>query len=273
MRLQNKTALVTGAARGIGQAICVYLARAGAHIMGLDLDSEAMEKTEELVRREGREFRAFVGDLTHEKEMQRLIDEIFPIYGGFDVLVNNAGVVATGPFIEQDPWTIRKVLEIDLIAMVMFTRYALPYMLKRKEGHIVNIASIAGKLGTEGLVAYGAAKHGVVGFSSALREELRDRGIGVSWICPSFVKTRLISRIRRTVMTPLLEPADVARAVVKAVEKNKIEVIVPSHMRFTVAILPNVLPRFARNILKWTGASRGWYAVKRDTIVSLEKKR
>ncbi len=267
MKLKNKTALVTGAARGIGQAICVELARAGADVFALDLDAADLEKTELLVQKEGRRFEAFAGDVAEEKAMQKCIDEIFMLYGGFDVLVNNAGVIASGPFARQEWWTIRRVLEIDLLAVIHLTRFSLPYLRKRREAHIVNIASIAGKFGTEGLAAYCAAKHGIVGFSSALREELRDSRIGVSWICPSYVQTRLVEGIRRTFLTPMMQPEQVARAVRRAIEKNQGEVMCPRIMRLTVAAFPSMFPRLSRRILRLTGASRGWLDVRRDTIV------
>lgn len=128
----------------------------------------------------------------------------------------------------------------------------------------MNIASIAGKFGTEGVVAYAASKHGVVGFSSALRSELADTNIGVSWICPSLARTRMSEDVAHTFLTPLVEPEEVAIAVRKAIETNAIEIFVPRRVRFFVSIMPSLMPRLSRSILKWTKSSKGWLDAKKE---------
>jgi all-trans-retinol dehydrogenase (NAD+) len=147
---------------------------------------------------------------------------------------------------------------------MVLTHAALPRFIRRNSGHIVNMASIAGKFGTEGVVAYAAAKHGVVGFSSALRAELRDTNIGVSWICPSLVATRLTEGVSYTFLTPMVKAEEVAREVRKAIEKNAGEVFVPRRVRFVVSILPSLLPKVARWILKWSKASQGWLSARKE---------
>ena len=266
MNLKGKTVLVTGAARGIGQAIAVELARAGAHIFALDLHRQDLESTMSEVEAVGGQIKAFEGDVADREAMRRFIDELFMLHGGFDVLVNNAGVILTGPFAGHDPWSIQKLLDINLTAAILLTRYSLDYLLKREEAHIVNLASLAGKFAPEGLAVYAAAKHGIVGFSSALREELREHGIGVSWICPSFVQTRMVENIQRTFLTPLVQPDDVARAVRQAIEKNLGEVFVPRSMRWSVGKFSAVMPGLARRMLRKVKHSRSWYEVKHDTL-------
>ena len=266
MNLKGKTVLITGAARGIGQAIAVELARAGAHIFALDLHLEDLEPTMARVEEVGGRIKAFEGDVADSEAMRQFIDELFMLHGGFDVLVNNAGVILTGPFLEHEPWSIRKLIEINLLAAILLTRYSLDYLLKRKEAHIVNLASLAGKFAPEGLAVYAATKHGIVGFSSALREELSEHGIGVSWVCPSFVQTRMVENIQRTFLTPLVQPEDVARAVRRAIEQNRGEVFVPRAMRLSVGMFPAVMPGLARRLLRLVKHSRGWYEVKHDTL-------
>lgn len=264
MRLTNRTALITGAARGIGQATAMELARAGANIMGVDLGMEELQETANIVTELGRRFHGFACDVSDEAEARSLIEKAEKTNDGFDILINNAGVLPSGPFLERDFSTWHRTLDINLTAAMMLTHLALPGFVARNSGHIVNISSIAGKFGTEGVAAYAASKHGVVGFSSALREELRDTNIGVSWVCPSLVSTRLARDVAHTFLTPMVQPEKVARAVRRAIETNAAEVFVPRRVRFVVSILPSLLPKVARWILKQSHASQGWLAARKD---------
>ena len=153
--------------------------------------------------------------------------------------------------------------DVNLNGLLALTHAALPHLLTKKQAHIVNIASIAGKFGTEGVAAYAASKHGVVGLSSALREELREHNLGVSWICPSMANTRMAAGVRRHFLTPLIEPQVVARAVRRAIEKNRSEVFVPRRVRFNVSILTSPAPDLARFISRVT-PSRGWLVARKE---------
>jgi all-trans-retinol dehydrogenase (NAD+) len=264
MNLKNKTVVITGAARGIGQVTALELAKAGANIIGVDLQLEDLQETATAITSLGRSFQGFACDVSDEAAARHVIAEIVEKHGGFDVLINNAGVLPSGPFLERDFSVWRRTLDINLTAVMVLTHAALPHLLAREAGHIVNLASIAGKFGTEGVVAYAASKHGVVGFSSALRAELADTNVGVSWICPSYVDTRLIQGVKRTMWTPLAQPQEVARAIRRAIEHNAGEVFVPKITRLTIGIMPNLLPRFWRKMLKWTKASRGWLEARKE---------
>ncbi len=257
MKITNKIALITGAARGIGQAIAQELAQAGAHIIGVDLRAEDLQETAALVQSCGRDFSSLACNVADENAIRQLLANLMQS-GGFDILINNAGVLPSGPFAERkfDDW--RKVIDINLTGLMSLTHAALPILKSRGEAHIVNMASVAGKFGTEGVAAYAASKHGVVGFSSALRFELAKFNIGVSWICPSMVNTRMAAGVPPNFFTPLMQPADVARAVRRAIESNAAEVYAPRRMGFLVSIMPSLLPGFSR-WLSWHGkASRGW---------------
>jgi all-trans-retinol dehydrogenase (NAD+) len=257
LQLNNKIALITGAARGIGQATAKELARAGADIFGVDLHVDDLQETTAHVTKLGRKFSSLACDISDERAVRDLINSLSQ-RGGFDVLVNNAGVLPSGAFLEREFDVWRKAIDVNLLGLMAFTHAVLPILLKRQQAHIVNIASIAGKFGTEGVAAYAASKHGVVGFSSALRFELEGTAVGVSWICPSMVNTRMAAGVPQHLLTPRVEPEDVARAIRRAIETNAAEVFVPGRVRFWVSILPAVLPGVARFISSWSGASRGW---------------
>lgn len=258
MKLDGKMVLLTGAGRGIGQATAVELARAGAHILGIDLRADSMEETAAKTAVLGVRFEAFACDVSDRTATAALLETIAEKFGGIDVLINNAGVLPCGPFEERDFGDWQKTIEINLLGLMALTHAALPLMLQRNEGHIVNLASVAGKFGSEGLAAYAASKHGVVGFSSALRAELADRNIGVSWICPSFVNTGMIAGVTRTAWTPLVTSEIVARAIRRAIETNASEVFLPRLMHLTAGVMPNLLPNAWRKMLRWTKASQGW---------------
>ncbi len=264
MQIKDKTVLITGAARGIGQAIAKELAHAGAHIIGVDLCLEDMQDTAAAIQKFGRNFKGFACDVTDEPAVRNMIEEAKKLNSGFDVLINNAGVLPSGPFVERDFDVWRKTIEVNLIGLMALTQVVLPYFLSKNSGYIVNIASIAGKFGTEGVVAYAASKHGVVGFSSALREELRNTKISVSWICPSVAATRMGKGIPSHFLAPLIQPEDVARAVRRAIKKNASEVFVPRRVRFVVSIMPSLSQRLARLFLKWSKVSQGWLAAHKE---------
>jgi len=263
LELQKKTALITGAAQGIGQAIAAELARAGADIIGADLQVGDLQETGDFVRACGRRFVGFGCDVTNKAAVENLIAAA-QSGTGFDILINNAGILPSGPFLERDFEVWQKTLDVNLRALMHVTYSALPHLLEKKGGHIVNMASIAGKLGTEGVAAYAASKHGVVGFSSALRSELSGTGVGVSWVCPSLVKTRMSEGVTHTFLTPMVTPDEVARAVRRTIERDRIEVFVPRRSRLFTSLIPSLTPKLARWILKTSGASKGWVEARKE---------
>lgn len=265
MELSNKTVLITGAARGIGQALAVACAREGAHVLGVDLTVEALDATRRRVLALGRRFNGFACNVAHPAAVQRLVVEAERV-GGFDVLINNAGVAPSGPFAARafDDW--RQTLQVNLVGLMQLTHAALPHLRSRYRAHVVNIASVAGKVGSPGLVAYAASKHGVVGFSAALGAELAFEGasVGVSCICPTMVATRMIEGVRRSPLIPVATPEDVAAATVEAIRANTPLVYVPDRMRWLVEVLPALAPGVARWLAVHDATAKGWMAARKE---------
>ncbi|MEA3213200.1 MAG: hypothetical protein QOE70_6257 [Chthoniobacter sp.] len=253
--------LISGAARGIGQAIAIELATAGADIIGVDLRLADLEETGLAVEKSGRRFERFACDVADETAARALLARLV----GFNILVNNAGVLASGPFAEGDFAVWRRILEVNLLGTMVLTHAALPAFVARGRGHIVNIASTSGKFALPGFAAYGASKHALVGFSAALRAELAGSGVGVSCICPSFVNTRMTDGAPERLPFPLRRrpPQVVARAVRRAIETDAAEVFVPSLARLTFSIIPALFPAAVRRLLLRSVARHGWLKVRK----------
>ena len=195
--LAGKVAVVTGASRGIGKAIAVLLAEAGARVAGC-----ARHPAPGL----------FVCDVARPEDVARFADEVTATLDVPDVVVNNAGIVARARLDDMSIETWDAVLDANLRGTFLVTRAFLPAMRARRSGRIVQIASISGRQGTAGLTAYCAAKHGVVGLTRALAEELRSDGIAVNAVCPGSVDTEML-RLGLPGAEPDMSPEDVANVV------------------------------------------------------------
>ncbi len=259
VKIKDKQILVTGAGMGIGALICEELAKSGADtIIGVDILKESLAETQSKVESLGCKFIGLSCDLAREDHIDLMLKHIQLHNIKFQILVNNAGIAPSGAFAEADFKVWKKAIQINVIGLTKLTHACLPILTSFPKSHIVNLASIAGKFGSEGTVIYSATKHAVVGFSQALRMEYYEKNLGVSWVCPSMAKTRMIEGVKPSIFTPIIEPIRVAKAVKHAILKNKAEVMVPGYLRISVVILPTLFPRLFLWLAVKTKASRGW---------------
>ena len=185
--LRGRNALVTGAGGGLGAYIARALADQGVNLALTDLPEASVDGLSAELRTRGVQVEHAPADLADRDERRRLAAWAEDALGPIDVLVNNAGVEFGGPFLDNQGDALELTVGVNLLAVMDLTRLLLPGMLERGRGHVVSMASLAGKLPPPQLASYAATKHGVVGFMASLRAEFADEPVGFSAICPGFV--------------------------------------------------------------------------------------
>ena len=240
--LFGRVAAVTGGGRGIGKSLALALASEGCRVAIGDVDAAAAEAAAAEL---GPDAVGLSLDVTDRPGFTAFLDEVERRLGPIDVLVNNAGIMPVGPFDEEDDATAIRILEIDLHGVIHGTKEAVRRMKPRGTGHIVNVASSAGKTGFPNLATYCAAKHGVVGLSEAVRAELRGTGVEISVVMPGIVKTELSTGLVESPVFKAVTPEQVSDAVIDALKFPRHDVFVPKSIGPTWVGF-NLLPRRAR---------------------------
>ncbi len=243
--LSGKVAVVTGGGRGIGRAIAQSLVREGARVAIGDVDLVTAEATATEL---GGDSLALALDVTDRPGFTAFLAAVEEQLGPIDILVNNAGIMPLGPFEDEPDAVAIKQLEINLHAVIHGTKEAVRRMRPRGTGHIVNIASSAGKTGFAGGATYSACKHGVVGLSEAVRSELRGSGIEVSVVMPGLVKTELAGGVADARGIKRVTPEIVAEEIVGALKFPRFDVYVPRSIGPIGAVV-GLLPRRARDVV------------------------
>lgn len=189
MSLEGQTAIVTGGGRGIGAAIVTSLAREGVRVLVAARTAEQVEKIADTLAKEGRPAAPFVADVTDPVSVRKMMEAARKLFGGVDILVNNAGAATSAPLekITLEEWN--RMFAVNATSTFLCTQAALPEMIQRKHGRIVNIASVAARSGARYIAAYAAAKHAVLGFTRCIAAEAAASGVTVNVVCPGYVDT------------------------------------------------------------------------------------
>jgi len=235
--LDNKIALVTGAASGIGRAVALRLAREGTHLFLLDVDTSGLEVVVASTMSSGVNVRARRCDLRQPEQISASVRELLADWKHLDLLVNNAGIGYYGPSESMSVEAYQEVLAVNLLAPIQLTRELLPTLLGRPEAHILNISSFLGLIGTRKVAAYSASKFGLVGFSESLRAEYARTNLGVTALCPGFVDTELLKKAsqgQREKSLPawtVTTPERIADRAVTAIRRNQGLVVTQAYAR------------------------------------------
>jgi NAD(P)-dependent dehydrogenase (short-subunit alcohol dehydrogenase family) len=239
--LNGKVVAITGAARGIGKATAQALVRQGAKVGIGDLDADLARTTASEL---GESVRAYQLDVTSRPSFAAFLDSVESDLGPVDVLINNAGIMPITPFLDETDDSAVRQLDINVHGTIFGMKEALPRMLGRRSGHIVNLASVAGKGGFPYLATYCASKHAVVGLTAAVRGEHAAGGIGFTVVMPAMVNTELTAGVKAGRGVEKAEPEDVADAIVEALQMDRYEVYVPKSVG-RISKVMNILPRRA----------------------------
>jgi short-subunit dehydrogenase len=244
--IRGKTVVITGAARGIGRATAEALLARGARVVIGDRDVSILDTTVTELSRLG-QASGYPLDVTNSESFAMFLDKARADGGGhIDVLINNAGVMPIGPFLDHSDQAVRSAVEVNFYGVLNGCRLVLPEMVKRRAGHVVNIASVAGLIAVPGQALYAGTKFAVVGLSTALSDEFAPQGVDVSVIMPTFTNTELIAGTKATGAQKPVQPEDIAAAVVKVLDKPTTAVSVPGSLR-PISIISQLLrPRGRR---------------------------
>ena len=259
--LRGRTALVTGASRGIGVYIAQALAAQGMQLILTARSEEALARVADGLRTGGAAVRCLPADVSDRAQLEALATAA-EAEGGVDVLVNNAGLDEAIPYDKALPERLDRLIDVNLRAPMILTRLLLPKMIARGRGHIVNVASLAGLIGVPYEEAYSATKHGLVGFTRSLRGTAIGEGypVGASVICPGFISA-VGMYADATAATGMEAPAtfgtsspeDVAQAVVHAIVEDEPEIVVNAMPVRPMLLLQTLSPR----LFTWVGKRTG----------------
>lgn len=265
--------LITGASQGIGKALAEEAARRGAKVLAAARSDKLLAELAQGVRASGGVIETVHADVTVPEDRQRMVEAARQHFGGLDVLINNAGIGATGHFADVSPDRLRSIMEVNFFGLTETTRVCLPLLRQGNRPAIVNISSVAGKRGIPARSEYSASKFAVQGFSEALRAEVAKDGIDVLVVCPGLTQTNFSQNmIEQKALMPLdhmrgMTSEAVAAATLRTLERGRNEVCLTLKGRL-IMLVSRFLPRLADRI-----ARRKVRALFKDEIAAREARK
>jgi short-subunit dehydrogenase len=248
-KLNDKVIVITGASSGIGRATAILSAKQGAVPVLLARSETALDALAQEIKLDAPNTGFYTVDVTNSKQVSTVIQEIIAYYGKIDVLINNAGYGVFSFFTETPLEEIKGMMEVNYFGLVHCTKAVLPHMLEQRNGHIINVASVAGKLATPKSSGYSASKFAVIGLTQCLRQELKGTGVSVSSISPGPVQTPFFDRAdatgryKRNVESFMIKPELVAKKILGTIHTRSADVTIPTYMHAGV-LLYHLFPKF-----------------------------
>ena len=237
--LYKKNVLITGAATGIGRLMSLMLADEKANLALVDINMKMLVKTQADCAKKGVKAEVYACDISDKRDIEAMVKKVMKDFRRIDVLINNAGIVAGKWVHEYEFDDIKKTMSVNFVGGAYLTRLVLPDMMKRNEGHIVNIASAMGLTAVPRMGEYVASKFAIVGFTDTLRLELKRgkySGIKTLCVCPSGIDTGMFPGYKAPLLSPLLKPETVARKTLEAIKKNSTYLKIPLIVKFIPSI-------------------------------------
>lgn len=255
--LRHKIVLVTGAARGMGRFDAENFCREGSVVVMTDVDEAELDKGAEELKAKGYEVYPYKLDVSDRDACFALAEKVKADVGVVDVLINNAGVTECHPVLDLSEQSVRRMMEVNYMGQVWMLQAFVPDMVKRGSGHVVDMCSVAGKVGVSKMGGYCATKAAMLALTDAIRIELRKSGVNFTIVNPSFVSTGMFEGGARSIISPWQTPEQVAEKIVNAVKKNKAEVCAPSGPVRLAAFLRGLcIPKFSDFALHLFGLDR-----------------
>lgn len=251
-----RTVAITGGARGIGRATAEACLVAGMNVVIGDIDGAGCAA---VAAELGERAVGLALDVRNAQDFQGFLDRAEDAVGPLDALVNNAGIAPIGMFVDEDPAETQRLLDINLGGVLTGTRLGLQRFLPRRHGHIVNLASSAGQIATAGGATYAATKHGVVGFTRAIRAETRGTGIRTTIVMPGLIRTDMIAGFAKARGTRIVGPERVAAGIVGALRTGREELFVPRELGPVARLVAGTPPAISDRIKR---------ALRADTIMA-----
>lgn len=252
MDFKNKIVLITGASSGIGKQTAIEFAKLGSNIILVARTKNKLEEVENELKQFNVDTLVCTCDVSKQDQVEIMSKIVLEKFSSIDILVNNAGFAIYGSVFDLSIDDIKSQMETNYFGMIYCTKNFLPSMIKKKSGHIVNVASVAASFGLPGIASYCASKFAMLGFSEGLKHELKDTGVGITVVSPIMVKTNFFEHPSFEKM-PKYSPTSlnsktVAKAIVKASNSSRLEIITPSIIRIAVW-LKQTFPYFINPIL------------------------
>ena len=252
MDFKNKVVLITGASSGIGKQTAIEFAKLGSNIILVARKKDKLEQVENQLKQFHVTTLVCTCDISKKDQVQSMSKIVLEKFNSIDILVNNAGFAIYGSVSELSINEIESQMETNYFGTIYCIKFFLPSMLKKKSGHIVNVASVAASFGLPGIASYCASKFAMLGFSEGLKHELSGTGVGLTVVSPIMVKTEFFDHPSFEKMPKYsptsLSPKTVAKAIVKAANSSRLEIITPSVVRIAVW-LKHTFPYFINPIL------------------------
>lgn len=253
MNWTGKRVLLTGASGGLGRALALQLAKRGVHLALVGRQEETLLALNHAVTQAGGQGRVILNDFKAPNSAETVVNEAISTLGGLDIVINNAGVIDFTTLATQDPQFIANIMHLNAVIPMQMARAALPHFIAHHAGHLVNIGSIFGSIGFPHYAAYSASKFALRGFSQALRRELFDTAITVTYVAPRAIKTAMnsdaITKMLAETRTAMDTPEYVADMIIKAIANQQDECYIGQPESF-FAWLNGVFPKAVSGGLK-----------------------